>query len=88
METQQEYRQRIEKKIEAAQWPDDVPVPVKPKLKLSGNDGNAFFILGRAKREADKKKWTAAQWSAFSTLAKAGDYDHLLQTCMDYFDVR
>lgn len=29
----------------------------KPRLKLSGEDGNAFSILGRAKQAAEKAGW-------------------------------
>lgn len=89
METQEQFRERIAAKIAAAKWPEDIPAPgKKPKLKLTGEDGNAFFILGRARSAATKGKWTPEQIEAFTTFAKAGDYDHLLRACMQYFDVR
>jgi len=59
----------------------------KPKLVLVGEDGNAFFILGKAFREAKRAGWTAEKIQRFKTEATAGDYDHLLQTCMNYFEV-
>lgn len=74
-------------KIEAAKWPDDLEVPPQPKLKLLGRDGNAFAVLGNAQAAAKKAKWSQEQIDAFAKIAKAGDYDHLLQTCMRYFDV-
>lgn len=87
METMSEQKEIIAKKIAAAKWPENVPEPnTKPKLKLSGEDGNVFSILGRAKRAADK--WTPEQWKAFYAFATAGDYDHALRACMRYFDVR
>ena len=43
----------------------------KPPLQLTDTDGNAFAVLGHARR----------------TEATAGDYDHLLATCMNFFDV-
>ncbi len=89
MGTQSEYQERIAKKIAAAKWPDDVPRPTKtPKLKLVGTDGNAFSVLGKARRAAKEAQWTDAQFSAFYKLATSGDYDNVLCTCMDYFDVR
>ena len=60
---------------------------IKPKLSLVGTDGNAFAILGQAKRAANRAGWKGRDWAKFSTEAQSGDYDHLLQTCMKYFDV-
>jgi hypothetical protein len=59
----------------------------KPKLKLSGRDGNAYVILARAEAVARKADWSGEQWEAFHAEAVAGDYDHLLQTVMRHFDV-
>ncbi len=59
----------------------------KPELNLSEMDGNAFFILGRARRVAKRAGWTEDKISTFTADAESGDYDHLLQTCMKYFDV-
>jgi hypothetical protein len=59
----------------------------KPRLKLVGKDGNAFFILGRAVEAARKAKWPKEKIDEFMTKAKSGNYDNLLATCMDYFDV-
>jgi len=57
---------------------------MKPKLKLSGEDGNAFFILGRARKIANENN---LDWNEIKTEATNGDYDHLLQTMMKHFDV-
>lgn len=59
----------------------------KPELKLVGEDSNAFMILGLARRSAKKAGWTEAQMKTFQDEATSGDYDHLLQTCMKYFEV-
>jgi hypothetical protein len=56
----------------------------KPKLKILGRDGNAFAILGAARQVALKNHM---EWKAISEEAMAGDYNHLLQTMMKYFDV-
>lgn len=56
----------------------------KPKLELTGQDGNAFFILGKAQRVARQNNM---DWDKIRTEATSGDYDKLLQTMMKYFDV-
>ncbi len=55
------------------------------KVKLVGEDGNAFAILGRCRRQA-RGHLDKSQLDIFMTEATAGDYDHLLRTCMEYFD--
>jgi len=56
-------------------------------LKLVGEDGNAFSILGRAKSLLNKKgKKNLVK--PFLDEAMGGDYNHLLQTCQKYFSVR
>ena len=59
----------------------------KPELELSGQDGNVFSILCRATRVARKAGWSKEKIEKFKKEAQSGDYDHALQTCMDYFDV-
>ena len=59
-----------------------------PKLKLVGLNGNAFVLLGAAKRSADKAKWTPERWEAVYSEATSGNYDHLLGTLCRHFDVR
>lgn len=56
------------------------------ELKLTGQDGNAFMIFGLAKR-ALKKAGKDNLYVDFQKEATSGDYDHLLQTCMKWFDV-
>ena len=59
----------------------------KPKLELSGSDGNAFMVIGKAIGVARKAGWSQEEIEKFRQEAMAGDYDHLLRVCMDYFDV-
>jgi len=59
----------------------------KPIVELTGRDGNAFAILAACSSAAKKAGWTAEQIGNFRTEATSGDYDHLLQTAMKYFDV-
>jgi hypothetical protein len=57
------------------------------KVQLVGNDGNAFSILGNCKTAAKKAGLTKKQIDEFLNEAMSGDYDHLLGTCMEYFEV-
>lgn len=57
----------------------------KPILKLAGEDGNAFAILARARRVAIENKM---DFGVIQTEATSGDYDHLLQVMMKYFEVQ
>jgi hypothetical protein len=59
----------------------------KPELELVGQNGNAYVILGLARRAAKKDGWDPDRIKVFIDEATSGDYDHLLQTCMKYFDV-
>jgi len=58
---------------------------MKPQLKLVGEDGNAFAILARARRVCLENDM---DWDAIHKEATSGDYDHLLQTMMKYFEVK
>jgi len=57
----------------------------KPKLKLTGRDGNAFIILGLAQRVAKKN---SMDWEKIEKEATLGNYDHLLATMIKYFEVK
>lgn len=56
------------------------------KVKLIGEDGNAFFILGKV-REALIKNGRKDLVEEFLKEAQYGDYDHLLATVMEYVEV-
>lgn len=67
----------------------EVAKPAKlAKVKLTGTDGNAFALMGRCKEAGRKAKYSNEQIQAFLTEAMSGDYDHLLQTCCSWFEVR
>ncbi len=56
------------------------------KVRLIGRDGNAFAILGRvlhAMRRA-KPAVPEAEIARFLNQATKGDYDHLLQTVLEW----
>lgn len=58
----------------------------KPTVKLSGEDGNAFAIIGRV-RKALKRAGMHDEAEAFTKEAMGGDYDNLLRACAKYCDV-
>ena len=57
------------------------------KVELTGHDGNAHTIIGRCKDAACKAGLSKGEIEEFQLQAFSGDYDHLLQTCMEWFDV-
>ena len=59
----------------------------KPKLKLIGEDGNAFSILGRARRALRRADYTEEQIEQYVQEAMSGDYNNLLITTSEWFDV-
>jgi len=56
------------------------------KVKLVGLDGNAFFILGRCQGAARRAGLSNEVLNEFHKEATSGDYNHLLQTCLKWFD--
>lgn len=57
------------------------------KVKLVGNDGNAFAILGHMRAALRKAHVPAEEIKQFMNEAMAGDYNALLGTCMKWVDV-
>ena len=60
---------------------------LKPEVRLTGRDGNAFAILGEMVRALKKSGYSRAERAAFVEEVKAGDYDNLLRVCMRWADV-
>lgn len=57
---------------------------MKPELNLRDADGNAFSLLAKARKVALANNM---EWDKIEAEAKQGDYDHLLQTLIKYFEV-
>ncbi len=55
-------------------------------VKLIGEDGNAFSILGKVSNSL-KRNGYKKEASDFLKEATSGDYDHLLQTCNKYVHI-
>ncbi|KKN04830.1 hypothetical protein LCGC14_1093530 [marine sediment metagenome] len=58
----------------------------KPNVKLVGEDGNAFAIIGKVST-ALKKKGLGDQVKKFQEEAMSGDYDNVLRTAMKYANI-
>ena len=60
----------------------------KAKVRLVGEDGNAFAILGRVRRGLKRTDppHTREEMKQFGEEARSGDYDHLLQVVEKWVD--
>ena len=58
----------------------------KPKVKLTGGDGNAFVIIGKVSN-ALAKAGLRDQVPKFQKEAMSGDYDNVLRTAARYADI-
>ena len=56
-------------------------------VQLTGNDGNAFAVLGQIRAALRHAGVEQSEITAFMQEATDGDYDHLLATCMAWVDV-
>jgi hypothetical protein len=56
------------------------------EVKLVGEDGNAFSLMGIVSRGL-KNAGLGAEVEAFREEAMSGDYDHLLATCLEWVTV-
>lgn len=59
----------------------------KPTVQLTGEDGNAFIILGKVS-DALEAAGMKEEADRFMAEATKGDYDHLLRTACEYVNVR
>lgn len=57
------------------------------QIELVGQDGNAFFILGKCLQAMRCAGLSQQERDAFKAEAIDGNYDHLLQTCIKWFDI-
>jgi hypothetical protein len=63
---------------------------MKPEFNLSetdGTDGNAFSILGRARKILRANGSDQDDIEKFIKQATSGDYDNLIQTVFEWFEV-
>lgn len=64
----------------------DVKYP-KIKVRLTGEDGNAFQIIGRVSMALRAGRVPSEEIVNFQKQAMSGDYDNVLTTCMQWVQV-
>jgi hypothetical protein len=57
------------------------------EVQLSGEDGNAFSIVGTVSRALKRARVPAEEVALFRSEAMSGDYDNVLQTAMRWVEV-
>lgn len=57
------------------------------KVKLVGNDGNAFAIMGAVQKALRKAGVPQSELDEYFKESTSGDYDHLIQTAMRWVKV-
>ncbi len=57
------------------------------EVQLTGNDGNAFAIIGAVRNALRKGGATAEEQDTFFKEATSGDYDNVLATAMKWVAV-
>lgn len=57
------------------------------EVQLSGEDGNAFYIMGKVSRCLREAGATPEEVEHYLFEAKSGDYDNLLQTTCQWVNV-
>ncbi len=64
-------------------------MPKYPEItvKLTSENGNAFNILGICLRAMRRAGLNQKERDAFQAEAISSNYDHLLATCMEWFEV-
>jgi len=60
---------------------------VKPTVKLSGEDGNAFSIIGACSSAARRNGWSNEKIGDLRKEMMKGDYDNLLIVASNHFNV-
>ncbi len=58
------------------------------KVKLVGEDGNAFRIIGTVKRALKAARVPEEEIRMFMDEAMASDYDNLVKTCLEWVNVQ
>jgi hypothetical protein len=59
----------------------------KPTVKLVGEDGNAFSIMGRVKKALRRAGADKEYTDKYLKEATSGDYDYLMVVSMEYVNV-
>jgi len=61
--------------------------PEKPTVKLTGEDGNAFAIMGTVAKALKKAGFSKEHIAEYYEESSSGDYDNLLRVAMKYANI-
>lgn len=61
---------------------------IRPQIKLTGTDGNAYSVLAKCIKAARKAKWSESDIETFTNDAMSGDYNRLMSVVMTQFEVK
>tara|TARA_R110001583_G_scaffold183718_1_gene342470 strand:+ start:297 stop:485 length:189 start_codon:yes stop_codon:yes gene_type:complete len=59
----------------------------KPTVKLTGEDGNAFAIMGTVAKALQKAGFSQEHIAKYYEDSSSGDYDNLIRVAMKYANV-
>ena len=65
----------------------DNPVFPEIEVQLTGEDGNAFFIISRVSAALRRHGVKPERINTFQQEAMSGNYDNVLRTCMAWVTV-
>ena len=57
-------------------------------VQLTGNDGNAFAVMGSVKKALRRANVSADEISEYIKQSMSGDYDNLLRVAMEWVVVK
>lgn len=57
------------------------------EMTLAGEDGNAFAIIAKCRKQLKRAGASGPEIDAFVKQAMSGDYDQLLHTVQEWFEV-
>lgn len=69
----------------AKYFPEGTEIGKPLILDLSSSDGNAFYILGAAKRLGRELDYSTEEMHEMLTEMRNGDYNHLIKTFKQHF---
>ena len=78
----------IVEQVQGTETSKEQPVPKRPKMKLVGQDGNIFAILGRASRLLKENGQPQQATEISSRVYQSGDYYKALNIISEYVETK